>query len=173
MNKDGPGPTNPMLYDPIPEGSVQTTKMMQFVAATAGNKVYEITKTRFHFQGAKTIQNILKFLPTFSFFFFNLFAPSKLFYGFRSSILISLISFCLFAYTYFHFCFNLAWRKSRQLAANLVNFRPRQRFTTVETCAASSQIFLFNVTSLVNYSKLFLNENDSLTSSILFSWNGF
>lgn len=38
MNKDGPGPTNPMLYDPIPEGAVQTTKIMQFVAATAGNK---------------------------------------------------------------------------------------------------------------------------------------
>lgn len=38
MTKDGgPGPTNPMLYDPIPEGSVQTTKIMQFVAATAGN----------------------------------------------------------------------------------------------------------------------------------------
>jgi hypothetical protein len=38
MNKDGgPGPTNPMLYDPIPEGAVQTTKIMQFVAATAGN----------------------------------------------------------------------------------------------------------------------------------------
>lgn len=37
MNKDGgPGPTNPMLYDPIPEGSVQTTKVMQFIAATAG-----------------------------------------------------------------------------------------------------------------------------------------
>lgn len=36
MNKDGgPGPTNPMLYDPIPEGSIQTTKIMQFVAATA------------------------------------------------------------------------------------------------------------------------------------------
>lgn len=39
MNKDGgAGPTNPMLYDPIPEGSVQTTKIMQFVAATAGEK---------------------------------------------------------------------------------------------------------------------------------------
>lgn len=39
MNKDGgPGPTNPMLYDPIPEGAVETTKMMQFVAATAGKK---------------------------------------------------------------------------------------------------------------------------------------
>lgn len=38
MNKDGPGPTNPMLYDPIPEGAIQTTKIMQFVAATAGNE---------------------------------------------------------------------------------------------------------------------------------------
>jgi hypothetical protein len=39
MNKDGgPGPTNPMLYDPIPEGAVETTKMMQFVGATAGNE---------------------------------------------------------------------------------------------------------------------------------------
>lgn len=38
MNKDGgAGPTNPMLYDPIPEGSIQTKKAMQFVAATAGN----------------------------------------------------------------------------------------------------------------------------------------
>lgn len=38
MNKEGgPGPTNPMLYDPIPEGSVETTKIMQFVGATAGN----------------------------------------------------------------------------------------------------------------------------------------
>jgi hypothetical protein len=37
MNKDGgPGPTNPMLYDPIPEGSIQTTKIMQFIGATAG-----------------------------------------------------------------------------------------------------------------------------------------
>lgn len=40
MNKDGgPGPTNPMLYDPIPEGQVTTTKIMQFVAAAAG-KIY-------------------------------------------------------------------------------------------------------------------------------------
>lgn len=46
MNKDGgPGPTNPMLYDPIPEGSVQTTKIMQFVAATAGKKK-KITRPR-------------------------------------------------------------------------------------------------------------------------------
>lgn len=37
MHKDGPGPTNPMLYDPIPEGSIQTTKIMQFIGATAGN----------------------------------------------------------------------------------------------------------------------------------------
>jgi len=36
MNKDGPVPTSPMLYDPIPEGSVQTTKSMQFIAAAAG-----------------------------------------------------------------------------------------------------------------------------------------
>ncbi|CAH1707711.1 unnamed protein product [Chironomus riparius] len=35
MNKDGPVPTSPMLYDPIPEGSVQTTKSMQFIAAAA------------------------------------------------------------------------------------------------------------------------------------------
>lgn len=41
MNKDGPGPTNPMLYDPIPEGSIQTTKVMQFVAATAGKYMTE------------------------------------------------------------------------------------------------------------------------------------
>lgn len=36
MNKDGPQPTSPMLYDPIPEGTVQTTKIMQFIAASAG-----------------------------------------------------------------------------------------------------------------------------------------
>lgn len=36
MNKESSGPTNPMLYDPIPEGSVQTSKKMQFVAAVAG-----------------------------------------------------------------------------------------------------------------------------------------
>ncbi|CRL01368.1 CLUMA_CG014389, isoform A [Clunio marinus] len=36
MNKDGgPGPTNPMLYDPIPEGTIQTTKIMQFLGASA------------------------------------------------------------------------------------------------------------------------------------------
>ncbi|XP_070500386.1 facilitated trehalose transporter Tret1-like [Chironomus tepperi] len=35
MNKDGPVPTSPMLYDPIPEGSIQTTKAMQFIAAAA------------------------------------------------------------------------------------------------------------------------------------------
>jgi hypothetical protein len=36
MNKESPTPgaTNPMLYDPIPEGAVQTTKTMQFVAAS-------------------------------------------------------------------------------------------------------------------------------------------
>lgn len=39
MSRDGgPGPINPMLYDPIPEVFVQTTKIMQFVAATAGKK---------------------------------------------------------------------------------------------------------------------------------------
>lgn len=39
MSKESPssGVTNPMLYDPIPEGSVQTSKTMQFVAASAGN----------------------------------------------------------------------------------------------------------------------------------------
>uniref|UniRef100_A0A336LI37 Facilitated trehalose transporter Tret1 n=1 Tax=Culicoides sonorensis TaxID=179676 RepID=A0A336LI37_CULSO len=31
---EAPGVTNPMLYDPIPEGSQQTTKLMQFVAAS-------------------------------------------------------------------------------------------------------------------------------------------
>lgn len=36
MNKDGSSPTNPMLYDPIPEGAIQTTKKMQFLAASAG-----------------------------------------------------------------------------------------------------------------------------------------
>lgn len=35
MNKDAPVATSPMLYDPIPEGSVQTTKSMQFIAAAA------------------------------------------------------------------------------------------------------------------------------------------
>lgn len=35
MSKETPV-TSPMLYDPIPEGSVQTTKIMQFVAASAG-----------------------------------------------------------------------------------------------------------------------------------------
>lgn len=39
MNKEGAGPTNPMLYDPIPEGSVQTSKKMQFVAAVAGKNI--------------------------------------------------------------------------------------------------------------------------------------
>jgi hypothetical protein len=38
MSKEAPV-TSPMLYDPIPEGSVQTTKIMQFVAASAGNFV--------------------------------------------------------------------------------------------------------------------------------------
>ena len=36
MSKDGAVPTSPMLYDPVPEGSVQTTKTMQFIAAAAG-----------------------------------------------------------------------------------------------------------------------------------------
>jgi hypothetical protein len=40
MNKDGPHPTSPMLYDPVPEGSIQTTKSMQFLAASAGNKIF-------------------------------------------------------------------------------------------------------------------------------------
>jgi len=37
MSKDGPTltATSPMLYDPIPEGTVQTTKIMQFLAASA------------------------------------------------------------------------------------------------------------------------------------------
>lgn len=39
MGKEG-GPTqtatSPMLYDPVPEGTVQTKKIMQFVAASAG-----------------------------------------------------------------------------------------------------------------------------------------
>lgn len=33
---DAPGVTNPMLYDPIPEGAQRTTKLMQFVAAIGG-----------------------------------------------------------------------------------------------------------------------------------------
>lgn len=33
MTDNGPGVTNPMLYDPVPEGSQQTSKVMQFVAA--------------------------------------------------------------------------------------------------------------------------------------------
>lgn len=33
---DGPGVTNPMLYDPIPEGTQQTSKLMQFIAAIGG-----------------------------------------------------------------------------------------------------------------------------------------
>lgn len=37
MNREGGNsPTNPMLYDPIPEGSVQTSRVMQFMGATAG-----------------------------------------------------------------------------------------------------------------------------------------
>lgn len=39
MSKDGPTQTaaSPMLYDPNPEGTVKTTKIMQFLAASAGN----------------------------------------------------------------------------------------------------------------------------------------
>lgn len=36
MSDNGPGVTNPMLYDPVPEGSQQTSKTMQFVAAIGG-----------------------------------------------------------------------------------------------------------------------------------------
>lgn len=35
-NKDDGSPSNPMLYDPIPEGPGDTKKLMQFVAATIG-----------------------------------------------------------------------------------------------------------------------------------------
>lgn len=41
MSKDNSIPTSPMLYDPIPEGSVQTTKTMQFIAAAAGWYFFE------------------------------------------------------------------------------------------------------------------------------------
>uniref|UniRef100_U5EUX1 Facilitated trehalose transporter Tret1 n=1 Tax=Corethrella appendiculata TaxID=1370023 RepID=U5EUX1_9DIPT len=33
MSNNAPSPTNPMLYDPIPEGQAKTTKTMQFLAA--------------------------------------------------------------------------------------------------------------------------------------------
>lgn len=36
--KDDGSPSNPMLYDPIPEGPGDTKKLMQFVAATIGMK---------------------------------------------------------------------------------------------------------------------------------------
>lgn len=32
--EEGSNPTNPMLYDPIPEGTGEAKKLMQFVAAT-------------------------------------------------------------------------------------------------------------------------------------------
>lgn len=79
MNKDGPGPTNPMLYDPIPEGAVQTTKIMQFVAATAGN---EEESSRLN---DKKIRENLRRIKSFSF------------YGFTPSILVLLISSIAFA----------------------------------------------------------------------------
>lgn len=37
---DGPGVTNPMLYDPIQETSQQTSKLMQFIAAIGGKTKY-------------------------------------------------------------------------------------------------------------------------------------
>lgn len=37
---DGPGVTNPMLYDPIPEGAQQTSKLMQFTAAIGGKMIF-------------------------------------------------------------------------------------------------------------------------------------
>jgi len=42
-SKEGsPGITNPMLYDPMPEGDHQTNKLMQFVAATIGNFILSL-----------------------------------------------------------------------------------------------------------------------------------
>lgn len=41
MNKESssPGATSPMLYDPLPNNAVQTTKTMQFVAAVFGEHI--------------------------------------------------------------------------------------------------------------------------------------
>jgi hypothetical protein len=50
MNKEA-GPTNPMLYDPIPEGSVQTSKKMQFVAAVAGEIAFGIVRKHWENSG--------------------------------------------------------------------------------------------------------------------------
>lgn len=42
MSRDGASPTNPMLYDPVPEGAVQTSKAMQFVGAVAGKLIIQL-----------------------------------------------------------------------------------------------------------------------------------
>lgn len=62
MSKDGPALTaaSPMLYDPIPEGTVQTTKIMQFLAASAGNFVYSLSSIK---KLNKTAQELL-WLPS-------------------------------------------------------------------------------------------------------------
>lgn len=41
MSDNGPGATNPMLYDPIPESQQQISKKMQFVAAIGGKLLNE------------------------------------------------------------------------------------------------------------------------------------
>lgn len=44
MTDNGPGATNPMLYDPVPEAAQQTSKTMQFVAAI-GSKSYQLQRS--------------------------------------------------------------------------------------------------------------------------------
>lgn len=39
-NKDDGSPSNPMLYDPIPEGPGDTKKLMQFVASSIGKYIF-------------------------------------------------------------------------------------------------------------------------------------
>lgn len=41
MSREGASPTNPMLYDPVAEGTVETSKAMQFVGAVAGKHIIQ------------------------------------------------------------------------------------------------------------------------------------
>lgn len=60
MNKElsSPGATNPMLYDPLPNDAIQTSKKMQFVAAVFSKS---ITSNHIMSKYMHLVQNITNF----------------------------------------------------------------------------------------------------------------